>query len=194
MQCPMRSAVKCTPARAVLTPEPAKDVIAAGSAPSTGVLVSGLPVPGSGPAFSLSTRRSGHADRSGRNTFGRSAHNRERVPVLCATRILAPNRDDLWGEVHSWLPSAPIVLHALASGKVTWQSDNSVKPVLKRASTGFTRGRASTAATAFTRFARWHIVQPPQPLQPPAPTSAPTSAYLSTYLSTYLLSTYLCRP
>jgi len=76
------------------------------------------------------------------------------VMYIEATRILAPNRDDLWGEVHKWEslaakePSrgnaaaaisalrmlgcrrysqcAPIVLHALASEKVTWQSDNSV--------------------------------------------------------------------
>ena len=73
------------------------------------------------------------------------------VMYINATRIHAPNRDDLWGEVHKWEslaakePSrgnaahaiaalrmlgcrryaqcAPTVLHALASGKVTWQSD-----------------------------------------------------------------------
>ena len=73
------------------------------------------------------------------------------VMHIDATRIHHPNRDVLWGEVHKWEslaakePSrgnaahaiatlrmlgcrryaqcAPTVLHALASGKVTWQSD-----------------------------------------------------------------------
>eukprot|EP00964_Phaeocystis_antarctica_P041113 scaffold23502_cov73-Phaeocystis_antarctica.AAC.1 len=53
--------------------------------------------PGVGTGVFLSTRRSGHADRRGRNTFGRSAHadrrNRERALVL------GPGAARLWGLV-----------------------------------------------------------------------------------------------
>ena len=110
------------------------------------------------------------------------------VMYINATRILAPNRDDLWGEVHKWEslaakePSrgnaaaaisalrmlgcrrysqcAPIVLHALASGKVTWQSDNSVSVPASLEGDPPRPPQPSQDLHVGT------TVQPPQPLQP----------------------------
>ena len=83
-----------------------------------------------------------------------------------ATRILAPNRDDLWGEVHKKraimlpLPSvhcghSGVAVRAYSAARFgVGKGDLAIRQL--SVSTGFTRGRPSTAATAFTRFARWH--------------------------------------
>ena len=95
-----------------------------------------------------------------------------------ATRILAPNRDDLWGEVHKKraimlpLPSvhcghSPIVLHALASGKVTWQSDNSVSAPASLEGAPPRPPQPSQDLHVGT------TVQPLQPPQPPQPQHLP---------------------
>ena len=124
------------------------------------------------------------------------------VMYINATRIHAPNRDDLWGEVHKWEslaakePSrgnaaraigalrmlgcrrfsqcAPTVLHALASGKVTWQSDNSVSAPVSLEGDPPPPPQPSQDLHVVAQ-----LVQPPQPLQPPPSPSPQAGSQLA---------------
>ena len=124
------------------------------------------------------------------------------VMHIDATRIHHPNRDVLWGEVHKWEslaakePSrgnaahaiaalrmlgcrryaqcAPTVLHALASGKVTWQSDNSVSAPASLEGDPPPPPQLSQDLHVVAQ-----LVQPPQPLEPPPPPSPQTGSQLN---------------